>query len=369
MFWKLTDKMKIALLNLPFDNNYGGNLQRYAFVKVLQNMGHDVVHINLRRNYHLLWYRRPLSYAKRLVRKYFMGDDLPVNLERHLSEKAEQDNWQAEIFYAKYIPHTKKVYDIVGICETCRSRAFDAYIVGSDQVCRYDMTKSIGLNNYLLDFTKHQNVRRIAYAVSMGNQTRLSGRLVSKLTKSYSRFSAVSVREQSALEILKSYGWEYPYATWVLDPTLLLIPTDYSRLIADGVTEPQTIGKFFCYVLDMSDAIRSLIAEKETEYYAEAYVCGLHSSVTVSIEQWLRNISDSRMVITDSFHGVVFSILFNKPFLFLGNEVRGNARVDSLFEMLGIDRTQTTSLDWKCVNYKISEWRVKSFDFLINSLK
>jgi len=119
----------------------------------------------------------------------------------------------------------------------------------------------------------------------------------------------------------------------------------------------------------MSDTIRCFITEKEKEYYAEAYVCGLHSSVAVSIEQWLRNISDSRMVITDSFHGVVFSILFNKPFLFLGNEVRGNTRVDSLFEMLDIDKTQTASLDWKCINHKISEWRVKSFDFLINSLK
>ena len=360
--------MKIALLNLPFDNNYGGNLQRYALVKVLQNMGHDVVHINLRRNYHLLWYRRPLSYAKRMVRKYLMGNDLPINLERYLSEKAEQDNRLAEIFYARYILHTKKIYDIAGICEMC-CKAFDVYIVGSDQVWRYDMTKSIGLNNYLLDFTKHKNVRRIAYAVSMGNQTRLPGRLVSKLSKSYSEFSAVSVREQSVLEILKSYGWEHPHATWVLDPTLLLVPTDYARLITIGVTEAQTIGKIFCYVLDMSDAIRCLIAEKEKEFYAEAYMCGLHSSVTVSIEQWLRNISDSRIVITDSFHGVVFSILFNKPFLFLGNKVRGNARVDSLFEMLDIDRTQTTSLDWKYVNYKISEWRVKSFDFLINSLK
>lgn len=360
--------MKIALLNLPFDNNYGGNLQRYALVKVLQNMGHDVVHINLRRNYHLLWYRRPLSYAKRMVRKYLMGNDLPINLERYLSEKEEQDNRLAEIFYERHIPHTKKVYDIAGICEICCC-VFDAYIVGSDQVWRYDMTKSIGLNNYLLDFTKHKNVKRIAYAVSMGNQTRLPRKLVSKLNKSYSKFSAVSVREQSVFGILKSYGWDYPHATWVLDPTFLLVPTDYARLIAAGVTENQTTGKIVCYVLDMTDVIRRIIAEKEKEYYTEAYVCGLHSSVTVSIEQWLRNISDSRMVITDSFHGVVFSILFKKPFLFLGNDVRGNVRVDSLFEMLDIDRTKTTSLDWKCVDCKISEWRVKSFDFLINSLK
>ena len=59
--------MKIALLNLPVDNNFGGNLQRYALVKVLQDMGHEVVHLNLRFDFTLPWYKRPIFYAKRLA--------------------------------------------------------------------------------------------------------------------------------------------------------------------------------------------------------------------------------------------------------------------------------------------------------------
>ena len=56
--------MEIALLNLPIDNNYGGNLQRYALVKVLQDMGHEVVHLNLRFDFTLPLHKRPM-YTQR----------------------------------------------------------------------------------------------------------------------------------------------------------------------------------------------------------------------------------------------------------------------------------------------------------------
>ena len=57
--------MKIVLLNLPVDNNFGGNLQRYALVKVLQDMGYEVVHLNLRFDFTLPLHKRPMYYAKR----------------------------------------------------------------------------------------------------------------------------------------------------------------------------------------------------------------------------------------------------------------------------------------------------------------
>ena len=65
--------MKIALLNLPFDNNYGGNLQRYALIKVLQGMGHEVEHINLQCHYSLPLYKYPYSIPKRMIKKYLLG--------------------------------------------------------------------------------------------------------------------------------------------------------------------------------------------------------------------------------------------------------------------------------------------------------
>ena len=61
--------MRVGILNLPFDNNYGGNLQRYALARVLWEMGHDVKHINLRYSYCLPFYKKPYCYAKRLLMK------------------------------------------------------------------------------------------------------------------------------------------------------------------------------------------------------------------------------------------------------------------------------------------------------------
>ena len=91
--------MKIALLNLPFDNNYGGNLQRYALIKVLQGMGHEVEHINLHCSYSLPWYKYPYSIPKRIIKKYLLGKkDEVVFLEKKLEEDMKQRLYLASRF-------------------------------------------------------------------------------------------------------------------------------------------------------------------------------------------------------------------------------------------------------------------------------
>ena len=81
----------------------------------------------------------------------------------------------------------------------------------------------------------------------------------------------------------------------------------------------------------------------------------MKDTTDVSICQWLNNIRCADLVITDSYHGCVFSIIFNRPFVFLGNEGRGNARIESLFEMLGIKSDDTLKIDYVYVNNKIKE--------------
>ena len=93
--------MKIALLNLPYDNNYGGNLQRYALMKVLQDMGHEVTHVNLRFSYHLPWYKKPFSYTKRLILKYILGKGIKINQERFARQQYEKRCAATEPFYQR----------------------------------------------------------------------------------------------------------------------------------------------------------------------------------------------------------------------------------------------------------------------------
>ena len=128
-----------------------------------------------------------------------------------------------------------------------------------------------------------------------------------------------------------------------------------------------TSDKIFCYILDLNDEIMRMIAEKQKVLGCESIIVGLSDTQNVSIEQWLCNIMNSKMVITDSFHGTVFSILFNKPFVFVGNEKRGNARIDSLFKLLDIKNTD--SINWSFINKRLEEQRTLSISFLQKSLQ
>lgn len=356
--------MKIALLNLPFDNNYGGNLQRYALIKALQSLGHDVEHINLKFRYTLPWYKIPYSYSKRLFVKIFKNKAQLINFEREKNKKKQFSEHNANLFYNKYIPHTDAVYTIQQIKDFIDSAHFEAIIVGSDQVWRKSMTGSIGFENFFLKFAG-DNILKIAYSVSLGSShCDYTYKEIRKIKELYKRFAAVSVREKSALDIFSNNGWISPKAKWTLDPTLLLTIVDYNVLIMNANTENVTREKIFCYALDMNDKIKS-----ELNSYGIDYVINdLNSSAKVSIEQWLNNIKQSKIVVTDSYHGVVFSIIFNKPFRFMGNVRRGNDRIDSLFSMLGIDENNTLDCDWNKINNRIAELKKKSLSFLLSAL-
>lgn len=360
--------MKIAVLNLPFDNNYGGNLQRYALVTVLQRMGHQVRHINLQPWYSLPWFKKPFCYAKRIAKKMFLDKNTSIFLEEQLALRAKERNVLALNFYEKYVPHTQAVYSIADLQAVCEAERFDAYVVGSDQVWRAGMTRCIGLENYFLKFTGQKKVIRIAYAVSMGKDEGYSRRLVKTLTALYKNFDAVSVREYSALRLLGMYGWNDPQPVWVTDPTLLLQPADYRKLVvAAGGVDDMTSGKIFCYVLDMNSRVDKTIKEYEQSLRMSSVVTGLTDTDAISIEQWLYNLLNCSFVITDSYHGTVFSILFNKSFLFVGNEGRGNARVDSLLKMLDIK--DMDRINWSEVNKKLEMLREYSILFLRKGLE
>lgn len=358
--------MKIALLNLPFDNNYGGNLQRYALMKVLQGMGHDVTHINLYNYYYLPWYKKPYSYTKRIIRKYVLGEDVPINIERIYNERKYRNEIGIKKFYERYIQHTVPCYNISDIKRECYGR-FDAYVVGSDQVWRKDMTKGIGIENYFLKFTVHENVRRIAYAISVGtDRFDYTYRDKKKLSRLYQRFDAVSVRENFTLSWLQKYGWTFPEAELNLDPTFLLDVDDYIKLIIESEVQDLTSGKIFCYVLDSTKEI-----EQAKRYYAEKrnmeiVNVGLENTTKTSIQQWLNNIRFSELIITDSFHGVVFSIIFRRPFIFLGNKRRGNARIESLFQTLGLGDINEEVKSYEIVERNILVLKEKSLHFLKN---
>lgn len=346
--------MKIALLNLPYDNNYGGNLQRYALMKVLQDMGHDVTHLNLRFHYYLPWYKMPYTFTKRIILKYIFGRDLKINQERYSQQEYETKCAVTEPFYQKYIKHTDPITELKQLKQY---QNFDAYIVGSDQVWRKRIAKKY-LQSMFLDFLPcDTKVRRIAYGVSLGvAENELSKDEIKQLSDLYRLFNAVSVREDSALELFKTYGWNQPQAVQVLDPTMLLRKEDYLRLIELGNTVPSD-GNLFCYILDKTDEKRAFISQKVEELHLNPFELGLDKPT--SIEQWLRSFVDAEYIITDSYHGLVFAIIFNKPFYLIKNEFRGNARFDSILRLLS-DNKSTNNYSVVSLNQNLCTQRLHS---------
>ena len=354
--------MKIAILNFPLDSNYGGMLQRYALIHVLQKLGHEPTHLFTK-----IYFQKP-SFIEILKRVLYslIHFKIPSNLN---PGKKEQANYEYEIknilpFYNKYIPHTapidspKKLFSY---------KDFDAFLVGSDQVWRRSMSSKFPFESMFFNWIQKANTIKIAYGISFGlNHHEIPEAELTNLSKLYESFSAVSVRESSAIDILSSLNWTRPKAELVLDPTLLLDKEEYLKLIANGNTEPSK-GNLFCYLLDSSETATKVVQEKALENALHPFYWGIGTNKTCSIEQWLRSFVDAEYVITDSFHGSIFSIIFNKPFTLVLNERRGMARFESLFNLLKIKETQQL-FDWDSVNSKLNEFRQKSLCFLKQAL-
>lgn len=357
--------MKIALLNLPVDNNYGGMLQRYALMQTLKSMGHDVVHLNMRfPSEYKTWKKRWLVGGKQILGLIIHPQRIRF-FYRHprgflLKEPLVLD------FYQHHIKHTKRIFNYEQLSKIING--YDVYLVGSDQVWRKRMTSAYGIGTYFFDFVPMESKSRIvAYGVSFGtDENELDEKDVDVLTDLYKRFNDVSVREYSALEMLDQYGWIAPKARFVLDPAFLLDKECYCRLIDSSATKALE-GKLFCYILDKNYQKEQWISRFASDHSLMPFYISV-SDDQPSVEQWLRSFRDAEYIVTDSYHGLVYSTLFNKPFFLFNNESRGNARFDSLISAL-YDGTDIDNPDWKVVNGNIDYYKGVSLGFLRNVLE
>lgn len=360
--------MRIALLTLPVDENIGGHLQRYALMTVLQNMGHDVTHINLRYNFdNESWLQKCWFHVRDILVKIKKRQKLfPLQKTRgDLTQlDYEQECKQADKFYERYIHHTEVINSKKGLYKLS---GYDCYIVGSDQVWRKQMTRHFGLLTFFFVFL-NPAAKRIAYGISFGTaDNELDETEIYELGQLYKRFAAVSVRENSALDLLRHYRWNSPKPIHVLDPTMLLEETWYANLTKEFEGKEQFAkGQYIAsYIFDKSE--KNMQRVKENEERLQMKSIYLPTDGQMEIEEWLSAMYNAAYVVTDSFHGVVFSILFQKPFCFLKNDFRGNERVDSLARMLQIDLTKEEQ-NWAVVEERLNEYRNQSMKFLESNL-
>lgn len=348
--------MRIGILTLPLHTNYGGILQAYALQTVLERMGHEVVVFDcpLRKIELPIW-KKPLCYSKRIIKRYFLQDKgTLINKEKIDFEKERYFRKNTQHFINAHIHRY-----VVRKLEDIKKDDIDAIVVGSDQIWRMLYFKSMWFTkraaNAFLAFTAGWNIKRIAYAASFGNNTpEIPERVIEDCRKSISSFDAVSVREESGVEICKKlFGID---ALWVLDPTMLLSSDDYIKLIGGNMGQSRTTGTLMSYVLDENSDVSELRATIAKEKNLRINITNIavngieQNGLTPQppVENWLQSFLDADFVINDSFHACVFSILFHKQFIVYGNKDRGMERFTSLLGMFGLqDRLVTSSSEYK----------------------
>lgn len=370
---------KIGIVTLPLRLNYGCILQAYALQTILINLRNDVTLIQPKyRGFEIPHgLTTPFVYGKRAVLKFLGLSDIPVYAEKQLNEQWPVISEKIRWFVKQYV-HLKEVSSY----EELNSKDFDALVVGSDQVWRPAYSN---LYQCFLQFAENWDIKRIAYAASFGTDEKEYSSEQIEICKSLAqKFDAISVREDSGVNLCNDYFGVQ--AQHVLDPTLLLDKEDYIKLVKESKCGDSK-GDLFVYFLDPSkekNEVVEMIAKKKhlTPFSVKAKndykYAPIEDRIQPPVEQWLRGFLDAEYVVTDSFHGCVFSIIFNKPFIAVGNAERGMARFTSLFSLLGIKERLVSCIinnelidapvDWLSVNRIMSNLRGSSTDFVNHNL-
>ena len=364
--------MKIGIVTMPLCANYGGTLQNWALQQVLIRMGHEPITLRFPVMYQGMpswhyWTKVFPMQALRFVAHKFIGGKYEMSLTIgpwKESVRGMERFVDEHINVTEYLPNLSM--------DDIRRYGVEALIVGSDQIWRpvmYDAVKY-----YFLGFTGDSDILRVAYAPSVAlDKWPYKEEVTVKLRELIKKFSAVSVREESSVQLVKdNLGVD---AQWVLDPTMLLKKEDYLELCKD---EPCSQEPYmFAYILDMTNEKRAMAEHTaSTLGCCVRYLTADKVKADDTIEKWLANFRDAKYVITDSYHGTVFSLIFQKPFYCFYNVYRGKARMDSLRKISGLDNrfliepssTIEASVDYLEVEKNINTMREQSLSFLKGAL-
>jgi Polysaccharide pyruvyl transferase len=336
--------MKIGVMTFWDSNdNYGQVLQCYALQKYLINLGHEVF---------LIRYRFKNDFAHRsLLQKL---TDFRTALNRiseivrakviRFSDSAISRDFDG--FRRDYLTLSELSYDSYNDLVVNPPLA-DVYLVGSDQVWNFPEQHTQILRAFFLDFGA-SDIHRLSYAASFG-KSEVTEDFIATISPLIRKFSYVSVREKSGIDICSQCGIQNP--EWVVDPTMLLSAEDYSDIIPSITNEcetPKPRDYVFVYMLanTCDFSMKSMKKWASRHGLSIVYVTGNNQldpylKNNPSIGGWLSLILNAKFVVTNSFHCSVFSTLFSIPFLvapLTGEYSQMNSRMDSFFERLGIDR-------------------------------
>lgn len=385
----MKDKKKIAILTLYYkNNNYGGIAQAFALCKYINNLGFsaEVISFNKGKGLSGTFKDRVKVHKTKggingsiqiltfvstwIINKLFKSKLNKKRLEKY-SEQIELRNNKFEEFRKK-IPHSK-VYNSTNIYESISN--YDVFISGSDQIWKPGVIQ----DEFVCKFVP-ETIPKISYASSVTIENIKNRKWFSEyLKENLNRYSYISVREsetQKELNEILSKKVE-----WVVDPTLLLEKEEWKEYVGKSIVKDKYI---FTYMLGdnkkQKDYITDIARRKNLKIVTLPFVNGKYVKsdigfgdyrlFDVGVEEFLTLINNAEIVMTDSFHAVCFSRIFEKEFYVFEREVNSsadkmNSRIVSILSIMGVPerlinyRTNLNCIDK--INYELVEERLSKY--------
>ena len=368
--------MKTAfILTQHPERNYGGILQNYALQRVLLRFNYKSIDID--------FYRKSL---KRTTFELIFLNHFTIDTTCQIFS-AFFKNHVSQIFYSKMNLFVKTWISIINleksdsaIRKLIKRKKDSIIVVGSDQVWRREFSPHLPF--YFCSFLNSETkCKHITYAASFGidnwNYTEEETQMASMLIGD---FDTVSVREKSAIDLCKQH-LGYEKAVWVPDPTMLLTHEEYLQLVRKPIKSEPYIATYF---LNPTEEKEKMMNDVLSHFNLKRIDLSpkLQKKPLRPPEEWLATINSATYVITDSFHGTVFSILFHKQFVVLHNDYAGETRLKEILEAFNIEKrlfgdndTQIilkvfdTPVNYEEIDDQLKVFRKIGYDFLSNILK
>ncbi len=342
--------MKIGIVTIYNSQNCGSFLQAYALTNYIKQLGHDAALV--RNN---MYYKNKFLYRSTMALKYLLKLDLK-------KAKAIFDTYRGFVKARRNYSYFDK------------SEAFDLCIFGSDTIWNID-------GEYFGEEYKHYfgvdfNCNKITYAASVGPADIDNILSNDEMCKGLKEFDAVSVRDDKTFELIKRVTGKE--AEFVVDPTMLMPKSFYENIAEETADKKYML--FYCFEAiekDMLDEIKRFAAENELKLICFGdRIPGCQKQLVFNPNLMMTYYKNASFVVTDTFHGNVFSLIFNKPFI---NVERGKEKVTSLLKKFDlsartakgakdVEDIAKEKIDFVSLNEKLASYGELSKNFLKNEI-
>lgn len=360
----------IGIITYHYYYNYGTMLQAYALQEAVERAGANAELINFRKPYHIptFWFR-----VKRLP-AYILDFKRVWRLTR-FGKRLVQKRPAFDAFALNYFKQSETEYRVLDDFDKVENQ-YDLFVTGSDQT----FSPKIGLNPCIfLDFVKDKD-KKVAYAPSIGT-VKFSPEKLEEFKTYINKYKYLSCREASGAELMQPLT-ETKVET-VLDPTFLLNKDDWSEIAAKPIiNEPYIFCYFLGHRMHYDGVVKYL--QKKTGYKVFYIPIDCHDMTTsknllfdCGPAEWLSLIKNAAVVCTDSFHGMCFSVNFQKDFYVFNKCVGGinsgdNSRIYDLLNRVGLldrfvdvnTKVEFSHVDYSKPNELLQEERQNSIAYL-----